>query len=206
LPVGPGPSSLDLRSCTLSAGGEYFHFSTKSADSSSNRGGVFVENSLFAPPVRQTESGGSHAALIGPVSSEFFRERVDWWEYANAYSDLIQLPGSAGPAQGTKSEGADEPLESWRQIAGPAHIVRSIGGLGAVLLPGDVSTVKEVDVADFRLKPEAQAATWSDAGKAVGADLSMLNVPPTRPTKRTPAPKSVTPKKPVAPAAPNSGI
>jgi eukaryotic-like serine/threonine-protein kinase len=206
LPVGPGPSSLDLRSCTLSAGGEYFHFSTKSADSASNRGGVFVENSLFAPPVRQTESGGSHAALIGPVSSEFFRERVDWWEYANAYSDLIQLPGSAGPAQGTKSEGADEPLESWRQIAGPAHIVRSIGGLGAVLLPGDVSTVKEVDVADFRLKPEAQAATWSDAGKAVGADLSMLNVPPTRPTKRTPAPKSVTPKKPVAPAAPNSGI
>jgi serine/threonine protein kinase len=206
LPTGSGPSTLDLRSCTLSAGGEYFHFSTKSVDGAPNRVGVFVEGSLFAPPVRPTDSSAPHAALVGPVSSEFFRERVDWWEYANAYSDLIQLPGSGGLAQGTQSEGAAEPLEGWRQIAGPAHIVRSIGGAGAVLLPGDVSTVKEVDVADFRLKAEAQAATWSDAGKAVGADLTVLNAPPTRPAKRTAAPKSAAPKKPAAPAAPNSGI
>jgi hypothetical protein len=194
LPSGPGPSTLDLRSCTLSAGGEYFHFNTKSADGAVNRGRVFVENSLFAPPVRQTETGSPHAALIGSVSAEFFRERVDWWESGSAYSDLIRLPGSEAPAQKSKSDEAAEPLEGWRQIAGPAHIVRSIGGTGAVLLPADVSTVKEVDPADFRLKPEAQAATWSDTGQAVGAELN-LNVQSTRPVKRAPAPKPVAPKK-----------
>jgi serine/threonine protein kinase len=189
LPSGPSPSTLDLRSCTLSAGGEYFHFSTNSADGASNRGRVFVENSLFAPPVRPSDGAAPHALLIGSVSSEFFRDRVDWWEYGSAYSDLIQLPSLAA-----KSDATAEPLENWRQVAGPAHIVRSIGGTGAVLLPSDVSTIKEVDAANFRLKPEAQAATWSDMGKAVGAELT---VQPIRPVKRAPVPKPVAPKKQV---------
>ena len=201
LPIGPSPSALDLRSCTLSAGGEYFHFGTNSADGASNRSRVFVENSLFAPPVHQAETGSPHAALVGSVSAEFFRERVDWWEYGSAYSDLIQLPGSGPLAEGSKSDGTIEPLQSWQQVAGPAHIVRSIAGAGAVLLPGDVSTVKEADAADFRLKPEAQAATWSDTGKAVGAELN-LNVQPPRPVKRAPAPKPVAPKKSVTPKTP----
>ena len=95
LPSGPSSSVLDLRSCTLSAGGEYFHFNTKSADGASNPARVFVENSLFAPPVRRTDGSSSRAALIGSATGESFRERVDWWEYANAYSSLIQLPGSS---------------------------------------------------------------------------------------------------------------
>jgi hypothetical protein len=204
LPTGPASSVLDLRSCTLSAGAEYFHFSTRSTEGASNRESVFVENSLFAPPVRQAKGAPSRTVLIGSASPDFLRERVDWWEYGNAYSDLIELPGWDTSA-GAKSDGLADPLESWRQIAGPAHIVRSIAQSGAVLLPGDVLTVKDVSPADFRLKAEAQAATWSDTGKAVGAEI---DAQPVRRPKRTPEPKSVAPKskKPVAPVSPSSGI
>jgi len=54
--------------------------------------------------------------------------------------------------------------------------------------------------------PEAQAATWSDTGKAVGADLTVLNAQPTRPVKRAPAPKPVAPKKSAPPQNSGSGI
>ena len=191
LPNGPSSSVLDLRSCTLSAGGEYFHFNTKSAEGASNPARVFVENSLFAPPVRRTDGGSSRAALIGSATGESFHERVDWWEYANAYSSLIQLPGSAGES---KADSSVDSLEGWQHMTGPAHIVRSIGGTGAVLLPGDVSTIKEVEPDEFRLKPEALAATWSDTGKAVGAEL---DAQPTHRTKGRPTPKPVAPKKSV---------
>ncbi|HEV8071940.1 MAG TPA: hypothetical protein VGP76_29770 [Planctomycetaceae bacterium] len=190
LPNGPSSSVLDLRSCTLSAGGEYFHFNTKS-EGASNPARVFVESSLFAPPVRRTDGSSSRAALIGSATGESFHERVDWWEYASAYSSLIQLPGSAGES---KADGSADALEGWQHITGPAHIVRSIGGTGAVLLPGDVSTIKEVEPEEFRLKPEALAATWSDTGKAVGAEL---DAQPTRRAKGRPAPKPVAPKKTV---------
>jgi hypothetical protein len=94
-------------------------------------------------------------------------------------------------------------LEGWQHMTGPAHIVRSIGGTGAVLLPGDVSTIKEVEPDEFRLKPEALAATWSDTGKAVGAEL---DAQPTRRAKGRPTPKPAAPKKPVAPQNTGGGI
>jgi hypothetical protein len=191
LPNGPSSSILDLRSCTLSAGGEYFHFNAKSAEGA-NPARVFVENSLFAPPVHRTDGGSSRSALVGSETGESFRERVDWWEYANAYSSLIQLPGSSAEE---KSDSSANALAGWQRIAGPAHIVRSIGGTGAVLLPGDVSTIKEVEPEEFRLKSEALAATWSDTGKAVGAELEAQST--RRQPKGRSTPKPIAPKKPV---------
>jgi hypothetical protein len=79
LPSGPSPSALDLRSCTLSAGGEYFHFNAKSNQAASNRARVFVENSLFAPPVHRTGGNASPAVLLGSAVDESFGVRVDWW-------------------------------------------------------------------------------------------------------------------------------
>ena len=201
LPSVSNASTLDLRSCTLSAGGEYFHFTTKSAESPANRVRVFVENSLFAPPVHRTDGGSSPPTLIGSVVGDTFRQRVDWWEYSSAYSSLIELPGAG---QQPKSDVSPDALEGWQKIAGPTHIVRSIAGTGAVLLPGDVSGVmKEINPADFRLKPEALAATWSDTGKALGAELE---VQAARRTKRVAPPSKAAAPKKTAPQNTGGGI
>jgi hypothetical protein len=163
---------------------------------------VFVDNCLFAPPVRRSEGAAARATLIGSISGESFRERIDWWEYGSAYSSLIELPGSSGTA---KSDGSADLLEGWQHTAGPVHIVRSIGGTGAVLLPSDVSTVKEAEPADFRLKSEALAATWSDTGKAVGAELETSSQPARR-SKRTPASPKPTPAKKSPPLNTGGGL
>jgi eukaryotic-like serine/threonine-protein kinase len=204
LPIGSVPSAIDLRSCTLSAGAEYFHFSSRSAEGIANRARIFAENTVFAPPVRPTKAAATRAVLIGSASPDFLRERIDWWEYASAYSDSIELPGSDAAGQ-TQSDAAPA-LEGWRQMAGPGHIVRSIGGSGAVLLPGDISAVKDVSPNDFRLKAEAQAATWSDTGKTLGAELEpqpVVRKPKRTPTTKAPASKSAAPKKS---APPSSGL
>jgi serine/threonine protein kinase len=206
LPAGPGPSGLDLRSCTLSAGTEYFHFNTRTAAGTLNRAHVFVENSVFAPPVRPTKGGSTRATLFGSASGDLLRERVDWWEYGNAYSDLIELPGGGSSPGATNFAGAD-PLGGWRDLAGPAHIIRTVGQPGAVLLPGDMPTANEVSPADFRLKEESVAATWSDTGKPVGVDLEAQ---PVHHTKRAltpkPAAKPGSPKKSSAPQNQGGGL
>ncbi len=197
LPAGPGPSGLDLRSCTLSAGTEYFHFNTRTTAGTLNRAHVFVENSVFAPPVRPTKGGSMRATLFGSASGDLLKERVDWWEYGNAYSDLIELPGGGSSRGATDFAGAD-PLGGWRDLAGPAHIIRSVGQPGAVLLPGDMSTANEVSPADFRLKEESVGATWSDTGKPVGVDL---DAQPVHHTKRASTSKPATPKPGAKPGA-----
>jgi serine/threonine protein kinase len=199
LPAGVGPSGIDLRSCTLSAGGEYFHLSARSTADALNRARVFVENTLFAPPVRPLTDSTSPAVLIGSASADFVRERLDWWERSNAYSNLIELPGAASAVKGSSDEVAD-PIGTWQQLAGTAHIVRSTAQPSAVLLAGDSTSAKDATPSDFRLKAEALAATWSDTGKAIGAELKAQTFQ--RP-KHTPAPKQAAPKsaapKPAAP-------
>ncbi len=211
LPASPGPSGLDLRSCTLSAGTEYFHFNTRTTAGTLNRALVFVENSVFAPPVRPTNGGSTRATLFGSASGDLLRERVDWWEYGNAYSDLIEVPGG-GSSRGSPDFAGADPLGGWRELAGPAHIIRSVGHPGAVLLPGDISTANEVSPADFRLKAESVAATWSDTGKPVGVDLDAQPVHHTKrvstpkPAASKPVAKPGAPKKPNAPQNPGGGL
>jgi len=194
LPVGAGPSGLDLRSCTLSAGGEYFHLSARSTADALNRARVFIENTLFAPPVRSLNDSSARAVLIGSASADFLRERLDWWERSNAYSNLIELPGSG--ATSAASGGAAEPFELWRQLAGPAHIVRSTGEPSAALLAGDGVAAKDATPSDFRLKAEALATTWSDTGKPIGAELKAQTFqrPKHAPAAKPPATKSAPPK------------
>jgi eukaryotic-like serine/threonine-protein kinase len=196
-PAGPGPSGLDLRSCTLSAGGEYFHFSARSTADALNRARVFAENTIFAPPARPLNDSASRAVLIGSASAEFVRERLDWWEHSSAYSNLIELPGSGAAAGNDSSGGSVDQFEVWRQLAGPAHIVRSTGQPSAVLLAGNGTTAKDATPSDFRLKAESLAATWSDTGKAIGAELKAQTFQRSKHTAapKSPAPKTTAPKK-----------
>jgi hypothetical protein len=134
---------------------------------------------------------------------------------------LIELPGS-GASAGSKPDATSDSFENWQQVAGPAHILRSIGQTGAVLLTGDLPAIKDVAPADFQLKTEAPAARWSDAGKAVGANLASLPAPRANrapvvkanakasggksPTSKSSAGKLPTSKAPKKPAAQSPGI
>jgi hypothetical protein len=100
-------------------------------------------------------------------------------------------------------------LADWKQLAGGAHIVRTVFGPNAVLLPRDLPTAKELSQGDFHLKSVAVAETWSDTGTPIGAILAARAVSP---TKATPTPKVKSPsgRKPSpvnkTPSRPSSGI
>jgi hypothetical protein len=193
------PSAVDLRACTLAAGDEYFHFDAAAAGKAASRVRVFAENTVFAPPLQTTGNAGAKAVLIGGLPPTSIADAIDWWEYACAYSNLIGLPNSEGEGVGTRDS-----LTAWRQVAGRAHIVRSVANANAVVLPRDLPPAKELVPSDFRLKNEAEAATWSDTGTPIGAILALQ--PATAPvltpasktkdagSRKTPSAKKSTPK------------
>jgi serine/threonine protein kinase len=161
------PPAVDLQACTLAAGAEYFHFDAGAAGNAASRVRVFAENTVFAPPLQTNGEAGAKPILIGGLSPTSIADALDWWEYACAYSNLIGLPNSGGEGVGTR-----DPLTGWSRVAGRAHIVRSIGNPNAVVLPHDLPPAKDLVPGDFRLKTEAEAATWSDTGKPIGAILA----------------------------------
>jgi len=187
--------TIDLRSCSLAAGSEYLRLDSAAA-TVKNRVRVFAENTLFCPPPQSGENLGK-PALIGGIPSNSIAERIDWWEYSCAYSNLIALPGS-GP--GTAASGVTRPLDDWLQLAGPLHIVRAIADANAVVFSRELPRARDIVPADFHLKTEAEAATWTDVGTAVGASLpakfaSFVREAPARPTaphKTPPARKNAT--------------
>ena len=182
-PVRP---ALDLEACTLAAGEEYFHveagFGSDAGKKPTRRMRVFAENTVFAPPLQANGKSEDKPVLFGGLPPTLIAEAVDWWEYACAYSNLIGLPSlerSGGISR--------DPLAEWKQVAGRAHIVRSVGNANAVLLPRNLPPAKDLAQGDFRLKTEAEAATWSDVGTPIGA---VLAAQPAAPPVSTPAPKS----------------
>jgi hypothetical protein len=162
------PSAIDLDACTLAAGDEYFHFDAGAVGKATSRIRVFAENTVFAPPLQTTGNAGAKPVLIGGLSPASFADAIDWWEYACAYSNLIALPAAEGDGIGTR-----DPVTGWSRVTGRAHIVRSVGSANAVVLPRDLPPAKDLSQSDFRLKSEAEAATWTDTGTPIGALLAM---------------------------------
>jgi hypothetical protein len=176
------PSAVDLQACTLAAGTEYFHFDAGDAGKAASRPRVFAENTVFAPPLQTNGNAGAKPLLIGGLPPALIADAIDWWEYACAYSNLIGLPNSEAEGVGTR-----DPVTGWSRVAGHAHIVRSVGNANAVVLPRDLPPAKELVQSDFRLKTEAEAATWSDTGAPIGA---ILAAQPTTSSTLTPVPKA----------------
>jgi eukaryotic-like serine/threonine-protein kinase len=201
--------TLDLAGCTLAAGTEYLHFAadtpSKPPGDSAGRVRVVAESTVFAPPLRAAGNSADKPALIAGLSPDAIAGAVDWWEYGCAYSNLIDLPHSA-KSSGNKGE----PLKAWKEVAGPEHIVRSADGPNAVLLPRDLPLAKDLTPNDFHLKAEAEAASWSDMGKPIGATLaahpvSALPAAPAAKAKPTSSRKT-SPAKKALPMTPPSGI
>jgi hypothetical protein len=87
--------------------------------------------------------------------------------------------------------------------------MRSVANANAVLLPRDLPLAKELNQSDFRLKNEAEAATWSDTGTPIGAIPAAQPVPapvssPASKVKTPAGHKSAPPKKAVP--TPQSGF
>jgi eukaryotic-like serine/threonine-protein kinase len=179
-------SMIDLASCTLAAGEEYFHFEMLPGSGAASKPApsvrIIADGTVFGPPVQSDgKSEERKPLLISGVPPESIASVVEWWEYACAYSNLIGLPNAGG------SRSRREPLAEWKQIAGAGHIVRPLAGPNAVLLPRDLPAAKELGQGDFTLKSVAEAKTWSDTGTPIGAILAARSPVP---TAASPPPKS----------------
>jgi hypothetical protein len=184
LRLGSSSPAIDIHSCTLSAGTDHFHFKADPSAARAPRPRIFVEDTVFAPPVRPDGDSTSQPALIGGVTESQIADRLDWWEYACAYSRFVTLPG-----QVAGNSGAAGALDAWSRLAGPAHILRSTDAAGAVILKRDLPQLKETVPSDFRLQALAKAATWSDLGTPIGAN-QVINAPP---SVKRPVPAAKTP-------------
>jgi hypothetical protein len=179
-------SMIDLASCTLAAGEEYFHLDMLTGSGAGSKLApsvrIVADATVFGPPVQAGgKSDEKKALLISGVPPESIASVVEWWEYACAYSNLIGLPNAGG------SHSRREPLAEWKQIAGAGHILRPLDGPNAVLLPRDLPAAKELAQGDFILKSVAEASTWADMGTPIGAILAAKSPVP---TVARPLPKS----------------
>jgi eukaryotic-like serine/threonine-protein kinase len=210
IPATTGPlPTLDLTGCTLAAGEEYFHLEANSTSQLPGRSTghvrIIAEDTVFAPPLPSENKSIEKPVFIAGLPPDAIAGAVDWWEYACAYSNLIDMPKSDA-SRGRQND----PLAGWKHITGPERILRPAAGPNAALLLRDLPPAKDLAAGDFRLKPEAEAATWSDMGKPIGA---MLAAHPASAPLSTPAVKAkptgshkTTPAKKAAPKPPQSGF
>jgi hypothetical protein len=174
----PTLSMINLSSCTLAAGEEYFHFDPLAGSGAGAKPApsvrIVADETVFGPPLQAggAKSEDKKPLLISGLPPESIASVVEWWEYACAYSNQIGLPNASS------AHSRREPMGEWKQIAGAGHIVRPSDGPSAVLLPKDLPAAKDLSQGDFRLKSVAEAATWSDTGTTIGAVLAAKVVLP----------------------------
>ena len=155
IPATTGPlSTLDLTGCTLAAGEEYLHLDANTTSQppgrSTGRVRVIAENTVFGPPLPSENKSTDKPVLLAGLPPNAIAGAVDWWEYACAYSNLIDLPKSDA-SRGSRND----PLAGWKHITGPEHILRPAAGPNAALLLRDLPPAKDSAPGDFRLKSEA---------------------------------------------------
>jgi hypothetical protein len=202
-------STLDLTGCTLAAGEEYLHIDANSTSQPPNRTTgrvrIIAENTVFAPPLPSENKSIDKAVFLAGLSPDAIAGAVDWWEYACAYSNLIDMPKSDA-SRGSRND----PLAGWKHITGPEHVLRPAAGPNAALLLRDLPPAKDLVPGDFRLKSEAEAATWSDMGKPIGAMLAahLVSAPVSTPAAKAKptGSRKTTPAKKALPAPPQSGF
>ncbi len=119
-------SLIDLTSCTLAAGEEYFHFEMLPGSGAAGKPApsvrIVADETVFGPPVQSDgKSEEKKPLLISGVPPESIASVVEWWEYACAYSNLIGLPNAGG------SRSRREPLAEWKQIAGAVTHRAAVG-------------------------------------------------------------------------------
>ncbi len=134
IPATTGPlSTLDLARCTLAAGEEYLHLDANTTSRppgrSTGRVRIIAENTVFGPPLPSENKSIDKPVFLAGLPPDAIAGAVDWWEYACAYSNFIDLPKSDA-SRGSRND----PLAGWKQITGPEHILRPAAGPNAALL------------------------------------------------------------------------
>lgn len=171
---GDGPlihGTAHIVNSTLSAARTFFKVSSDPINQPAARPlQLFVENTIFAPPV-------SGASKNGPVLLEYnatyarTEQQMRWWGQANGYTHLLRKHLD-GPAE---TSGVAEHFETgWAKAWGSAACLRPLHGSGAIALKKPLPPSRDLEPADFVLHPLSKAVRWTIQGKPIGANVESL--------------------------------
>jgi len=167
--------ALDVAFSTLSAGREILSLrDIPAGQASADPFRVFLEQSVVAPPV--TETATENPVVIGLAGGKLGDVPIEWWEEACGYSARIApLMARAGDATGAAAQGAAR--NDWANAWGPAHVLRPLLDEDGVLLSKEPAKAIDLTAQEFRLLPNSKAATWTNDGAAIGANIDGIPSP-----------------------------
>lgn len=162
--VAPGKvaGTVHLSRTTLSAAAAFFRFEPP-ADGPAGRLQVFVDESVYGPPVSESND----LALLLQQAHGDRTAALDWWETRTAVSDRIQRFRVADDARNAKQDVNDAWVRGW----GPDHINETVSGPFSVILAARQIDLTKPQPADFELDSKSAAATAAADGGPLGARI-----------------------------------
>ena len=131
---------------------------------------LFVENTVFAPPVGGAAKNGPILLAYNAVYART-EQQMQWWGQANGYTHLLRKHLD-GPAE---KGGDSEQFEAgWAKAWGSTACLRPLHGSGAIALKKPLPPATRLEPADFALHPSSKAVRWTIGGKPIGANVESL--------------------------------
>jgi len=131
---------------------------------------LFVERSVFAPPLSFKAGEAAGATLLNCVGPVFEQKQVEWWGASNGVarqiSFLIRRDGS--PAAPVDDQTG---LTAWRKLWDKAASIRFLTGDRGVYLAGELPIRwRDLKPLSFVLHKNSQATNWGEGGRPIGAN------------------------------------
>jgi len=174
----PISAAVNIANCTLSAGESFFRVRAAAPQHSfTNPIQLFVEKTVFAPPVMTARHPNQRPTLVAFVGTDDQRrEQLVWWGMANGYTSKIASFLSC--QRSPQDRGVPTPASSWKDAWGPAQVLRPLTGEG-VVLAGNPNrlVVGEYRIGNFGLDTKSKAFRWgATTRKPIGADIASLEI------------------------------
>ncbi|MCH7687893.1 MAG: hypothetical protein IH899_14630 [Planctomycetes bacterium] len=166
-------AALDINQCTLSAANAFFDvYPSSLAGLKVEPLRFFVSRTVFAPGVNTVSGEPVNPVLLIYPENALSRREITWWGNANGYADELTV---FLRSQRTTQAAIQKIETNWLGVWEVERISRPLFGTGRVRLNKDLPDPLKLSAASFRLDEACDAARWTEDGKPLGADLSVLS-------------------------------
>lgn len=135
---------------------------------------LFMERCVVAPPLAFKSGEAANSTLLLCVGPVIEQHQLEWWGASNGIArqvvHMIRRDGDTGA-------GSDERtgLTAWKKVWDKASSLRLLTGDKGVYLAGELPVRwKELKPGSFSLHKNAQASSWADGGRPIGANTAVV--------------------------------
>ncbi len=135
---------------------------------------LFMERCVVGPPLAFKSGEAANSTLLQCVGPVIEQNQLEWWGASNGVArqvvHMIRRDGDTGA-------GSDERtgLTAWKKLWDKASSLRLLTGDKGVYLAGELPVRwKDLKPSSFSLHKSAQASSWADGGRPIGANTTAV--------------------------------